>query len=106
MSKLFLEEIDSKALQEAAAESGARRAKRELIKQGYTWMLSIYGAIYNNEDDTFSYRRIEVLSDDAWDRESILIVYSVFSGILTPFVYSVWAYNYRTQKLKLRGGFN
>jgi hypothetical protein len=106
MSKLFLEEIDTVALQEAAAESGARRAKRELIKQGYTWMLSIYGAIYNNGDDTFSYRRIEVLSNDAWDRESILLVYSIFSGILTPFVYSVWSYNYHTQKLGLKGGYN
>lgn len=101
-----MESFDVEAIRAEYERLGSKRVKRGCIKNGHFYMLSLYGASYNKETDQFSARRIEILSDKAWDKEAIKIVYTIFDTLFPPYTYSLWEYTDETEKLRLMGGYN
>jgi hypothetical protein len=106
MSKLFLEEIDTEELRAEDKRLGAKRIKRGMIKEGYKYMLSLYGGIYNQKKDSFAIRRIEVLSDTPWCSHAIKQVYKLFTTLIPPFVYSLWRRTNNPLNITFMGGYD
>lgn len=74
--------------------------KRQLIKLGFIYQLSLYGVMQNKETKAVSYRRIDVLIDEPVTHEIFTRIYDFFQVIKPPAKYSIWAYSDETKQLK------
>ena len=106
MKKVFLEDIDTGTLIDEHRQHNSKQLKRALIKQGRDKILSIYGAVYNEEGDVFQARRIEILSPVEWTKDRLEAVYLYFDIHPPPYVYSIWEVPESGHYIRCLGGYN
>lgn len=99
-------EFDAKEIREEARKTSSRQLKREWIKKGFSNQMSLYGAIYSEDEDRFEGRRIEILGDQAWNKRTLKAVADSFNEHLPHFKYSIWLFTNKTLRLKLLGGYD
>lgn len=97
----FLESVDLEAVKRLQERGMSRHIKRKWIKRGYTRQISLYGAIYNHDDDKHYYRRYEVLSNVPYTQRLIYILYEFFEVTLPPYAYSIWIYDQSKESVGL-----
>jgi hypothetical protein len=74
----------------AKALNEALTVKNVLYANGYKFQVSLYMAVYNSVDETYSYRRIEVLTNAWWDEKRWLTVRDFFKHFIPVKCYSIW----------------
>lgn len=79
----------------------SRTLKRQLIKQGYQYQMSFYGALTSTEKQETQYRRIEMLSNTPYTERLIFLLYEFFKEYKNPFTYSIWIYDKQQDAIKL-----
>lgn len=89
----FIWEFDAEEVKRIAESGSAKRVKREWIKKGYEYQLSLYGVLLHTEVGESEYKRIEVLMDVPWTEEALHLIYDFFKMFKPPSPYSIWLYN-------------
>jgi len=84
----------------------SRTLKRQLIKRGYTWQISLYGVQTNTATKKSEYRRIEILSNKPYTRNTLVLIYGFFGEFIPPYKYSIWTYNASTDDLDMAKGYD
>lgn len=98
--------FDVEALIAESDRHASKRVKREWLKKGYSYQMSLYGAVYNEDEDKFTARRIEILSDYPWIPRTLKAVADGFNEYMPHFRYSIWAFSHSALNLKLIGGYD
>jgi len=83
----------------------ARRLKRQWILRGYRHQISFYGVVESTDQEPSQYRRIEVLSNVAYDEEIMRFLYEFFSEIMLLKTYTLFALDGVNGDLKPIGDF-
>jgi hypothetical protein len=83
------QEIQRK-MSSAKASNEALQVKNKLFAQGYHFQVSLYMAIHDTANDTYDYRRIEVLTDEWWNEKRWLTVWDFFDHFTPMKTYSIW----------------
>jgi len=95
--------FDLPALAEEHEANSSRVLKRDLVKQGYTHIMSLYGALRIKEPEELLGIRIELLSKTAYDSNAIKSIYGHFLSNRYPFKYCIWTWDREGLGLELRG---
>lgn len=105
MAELPFQEL-SEADRKQLFSPKSRTVKRQLIKKGYTWQLSIYGVQKTHENNEREYRRIEVLSNIIYTEKIVHQIYYYFENFIPSAKYTIWTYTGETDNLEQEGAFN
>ncbi len=100
-----ISQVDMQEFARMAERASARTKKREAIKLGYEFQLSLYGVVKNFKSGEDEYRRIEVLSNIPYDQEIFFSLYEFFSQVIPPSKYSIWRYDKVSGDIKSWGVF-
>lgn len=84
----------------------SRWVKRQLIKEGYSHQLSMYGIVSEKENDESHFKRIEVLSNTPYTGDLIFLLYEFFKDMIVPDSYTIWRYDKDREAVALERGFN
>jgi len=95
--------FDLPALKAEWENNSSRVLKRDLIKQGYDKMMSLYGAVRNKTSKEIMGIRVEILSKHSYDTWAIEYINAYFHPLTIPLKYSIWIYEPETHTLDLRG---
>jgi hypothetical protein len=83
--------------------NSSRVLKRDLVKQGYDKIMSLYGALRIVETGELIGIRIELLSKTPYDTPGISFIYNYFNHNRYPLKYCIWTYDPEGPGLTLRG---
>ncbi len=106
MSDLFLEQINAEAIRAEWENTRSRTLKRELIKEGYSHQISLYGILTNDETEASQYSRIEVLCDTPITGREVALMHDFFKELKPLDVYTIWKCRTATLEVQLMGRFN
>ena len=71
----------------------AKEVKDSLAPQGYTFVMSLYGALRDKETGRVTPRRIEILSQKMLNENDINLIYRWFQNMPPEKSYTIWIYN-------------
>ena len=97
----FLSDFDAKALVAEYENHDSRQVKRELIKAGYPYQASFYGAIRDEEADDHTYARIEVLADKPQTGESFFLLREFIADLKPKVPYSIFKMRVASGEIQL-----
>ena len=87
------------------SHEAARRLKREYVSRGYVYQMSLYGVVKSKAGDLPEYRRIEILSNVAYDEELARFLYEFFSETMLLKTYTLFSLDGVNGDLKPIGDF-
>lgn len=90
----------------AKAHNEANAVKDRLIKNGYSYTMSIYGVIWNPETQKHEYRRVEVFLNGYPAQVDAEAIHNFFRDIKPYQYYTLWAYNKQHKELIMIKGFD
>jgi len=79
----------------------AKKVKDQLEPLGYTFTMSLYGALRNKETGRVEPRRIEILSQELLGSEDIELIYRWMQKIHPQKAYTIWIYKREGNLLKM-----
>jgi hypothetical protein len=90
---LFLEGFEADVIHEEWCSNSSRVLKRDLVKMGEKYILSLYGAVGNKETKELLGVRIEILSAEEYSVEDVRLLYEYFKQHPFQLKYSIWLYD-------------
>lgn len=106
INRLTKKEVIEKNMASAMEINEANILKAEAAKYGFTVQMSLYGVLTDKTEHKSEYRRIEVLSDEAYTAQDIEFIHRFFKTVKPASIYTIWIYHKRTESVALIGGFN
>jgi len=106
MGVSFLEDIKTDELRKEYESASSRTVKRKWIKEGYSHQMSLYGVLTNRDDKTSERRRIEILGDVPFTKETILLIGQAFEYLKPPFKYTIWLFDSKNNGIRMVGSFD
>lgn len=97
--------FDEREIKRIEKTYGAKRIKREYIKKGYEFQLSLYGVLSDREKDESGYHRIEVLLNVPWTQRALHLIYDFMKALKPPSPYSIWIYDDSREAIKMVGSY-
>lgn len=97
--------IERKRLSDIDTSPSARTTKRTCIKNGYTYQMSLYGAVENIITQTERYIRIEIFSDKQYTKHSVVELCELFRKYPPYATYSIWIYKAETNEISNVGKY-
>ena len=94
------DEIEIKRLEESGR---ARSVKRGLMKDGYTWAMSLYGAVQGPGVDEIVPMRVEILSDTEYTERIVYLITSFFETVQPVDKYTIWIFDGVDETLTIQG---
>lgn len=83
----------------------AKKLKRLLTLEGYTFQISFYGVALDKDTGESAYRRIEVFIDARPTEETFMQLREFFAEFIPPKVYTILSYKQSVRDLEVRGEF-
>jgi hypothetical protein len=83
--------------------NSSRVLKRDLVKQGYDKIMSLYGAVRDKETNELLGVRIEILAYEEYNYEDINYLYFYFDTHPLKIKYSIWIYEREHIHIELMG---
>ena len=78
----------------------AKEIKDQLQPLGYTFVMSLYGALRNKETQRVEPRRIEILSQKSLNEVDVELIYRWMQKMPPEKPYTVWIYKRENNQLK------
>jgi len=101
-----LEAIDVEELKKEQEQGDSRQVKRLWIKLGFKYQMSLYGALRLTDDDRHEGRRIEILSNTAYDNRIVFMIYEFFRRIPPLARYTIWVYDGKREGIRIVGRYD
>jgi hypothetical protein len=82
-----------------------RRLKRAIIKEGFIYQLTLYGALHDNANDKTTARRIDIYSRKHFAQRTFNFLVKLFIEFPPKQEFSIWTYDSEKNDLQLKGKY-
>jgi hypothetical protein len=103
---LTFQEIDVEALKKGTKQPTMRRLKRQIIKEGFIYQLTLYGALFDKKNDKTTPIRTDIYVNKPCTLQILDFTVRLFMQFPPRWKYSIWAYNADTEDMKFRGKYD
>jgi len=95
--------FDLPALAVEHEANSSRVLKRDLVKQGYDKIMSLYGAVRDLESKELTGVRVEILARDRYTEWEVWLIHEYFRLRPRPVKYSIWIFEREHADLYVMG---
>lgn len=101
----FITKFDAEEIRRVHESASSRRVKRDLIEEGYTEAMSIYGVVRQEGEEEPTYCRIEILANGLYSQKAVASLYTFFKQLVPLSPYTIWIYDVSTGRVKCAGRY-